>query len=191
MRKRLLRFLIFSLGGLGAFGCDNNAQSTGAASQGATVSVPDRQPANVAASSAQATATADVSAQPAAAATAPVSTGDPLIDKINAKKAKVASDMQATSPVVRRKLEKGASQSYQAALSGPPYCQTYLAAAADGVSNIDLVLESPSGVKEAADSIMGNVAVIAGHCPSSPGIYKLTVSMPEDEGEFAVQVFSK
>ena len=133
-------------------------------------------------------------AAPAAAATvpaAPVPTGDALVDKLNTQRYAVAPAMVATSALLKQSLEKGKSQAYQVQLPGPPYCQTFVAAAGDTVKDVTLVLESPAGAAEAQDAMQGSAAVIANHCPTVPGTYKLTVSMPSDAGEFAIQVFSK
>jgi hypothetical protein len=125
------------------------------------------------------------------AAAPPTATGDVLVDKLNTKKFEVSPDMQATSTLMKQVSAKGKSQSYQVQLAGPPYCQTYVVSAADTVKNIDLLLKDPTGAQAAVDGAEGNVAVIANHCPAMPGMYQLTVSMPGDEGEFAIQVFSK
>jgi hypothetical protein len=125
------------------------------------------------------------------AAVPPVTTGDVLVDKLNTKKFEVSPDMQATSTLLKQSLAKNKSQSYQVQLSGPPYCQTYVVSALDTVKNIDIVLKDPTGAQAAVDGIEGNVAVIANHCPAMPGMYQLNVSMPGEEGEFAIQVFSK
>ena len=114
-----------------------------------------------------------------------------MVDSLNAKKFEVSPAMQPTSELLKLTLAKGKSQTYSVQLAGPPYCQTFAAAAGATVKNVDLLLESPTGAKEAADEAEGNVAVIANHCPAMPGMYKLTVSMPDGEGEVAVQVFSK
>ncbi len=121
----------------------------------------------------------------------PTPTGDVLVDKLNSKKYEVAPQMVPTSALLKQALAKGKSQAYTVQLYGPPYCQTFVATAADTVKNIDLVLESPTGAREAVDNMDGSVAAIANHCPAMPGIYKLTVSMAGDGGDFAVQVFSK
>ncbi len=127
----------------------------------------------------------------AAPAAPPVATGDALLDKLNMKKFEVSPDMQATSTLLKQTLAKGKSQSYQVQLAGPPYCQTYIVSALDTVKNVDIVLKDPTGAQAAVDGTEGNVAMIANHCPAMPGMYLLTVSMAGDEGDFAVQVFSK
>jgi hypothetical protein len=76
-------------------------------------------------------------------------------------------------------------------LPGPPFCHTYIAAAGDKIKNVDLVVESPTGVKEAADPDEASIAAITNHCPQVAGAYKLTVAMPKGKGDFAIQVFSK
>ena len=130
-------------------------------------------------------------AAPAAPATPPTPTGDALTDKVNAKKFEVAPDTQPTSSLLKQVLKKDKPQVYQVQLAGPPYCQTFVAAAADGIADINLKLEDPAGTVVAKDDAAGNVAVIANQCPTVPGSYKLTVEIPGSEGEFAVQVFSK
>lgn len=127
----------------------------------------------------------------AASATPPTPTGDALTDKVNSKKFEVAPAFQATSALLKQVLKKKTPQIYQVQLAGPPYCQTFVAAAADGVADINLKLEDPAGAVAAKDNVAGNVAVIANYCPTVPGSYKLTVEIPGGEGEFAVQVFSK
>jgi hypothetical protein len=137
---------------------------------------------------------APVPGQPVAApapVAPPTPTGDALTDKLNAKKYEVAAAFTPTSALLKQALEKNKPQSYQVQLPGPPYCQTFIAVADDKVSNIDLSLESPTGTQEAADDQKESSAVIANHCPTVPGAYKLTVSIPKDSGEFAIQVFSK
>jgi hypothetical protein len=130
-------------------------------------------------------------AVPAAPAAPPTPTGDALTDKVNAKKFEVAPDMQPTSSIMKQVLKKDKPQQYQVQLAGPPYCQTFVAAAGDTVKDINLKLEDPAGTVAAQDGEAGNVAVIANHCPKVPGSYKLTVEIPGGEGDFAVQVFSK
>ncbi len=114
-----------------------------------------------------------------------------MTDRLNAKQFEVAADFSPTSALLKQELEKNKPQEYQVQLPGPPYCHTFIAVAGDGVKNIDLKLESPTGVQEAADDSNENVAVIAKHCPTVPGSYKLTTSIPKGSGEFAIQVFSK
>jgi hypothetical protein len=126
-----------------------------------------------------------------APATPPTPTGDALTDKLNTKKFEVSAEAQPTSTLLKQTLKKNKPQSYEVQLPGPPYCQTFVAAAGDNVKNIDIKLESPTGAQEASDATQENVAVIANHCPTVPGAYKLTVNMPKNDGEFAVQVFSK
>jgi hypothetical protein len=130
-------------------------------------------------------------AAPAAPATPPAPTGDPLTDKLNAKKFEVAPEMQPTSSLLKQVLKKNTPQSYQVQLAGPPYCQTFIAAAPDTVKDINLKLETPAGAIAAQDATAESIAVIANQCPAIPGVYKLTVEIPGGEGEFAVQVFSK
>jgi hypothetical protein len=123
--------------------------------------------------------------------TPPTPTGDALTDKLNAKKFELASAFIPTSALVKQNLEKNKSQAYQVQLPGPPYCHTYVAVTGDQVGNIDLAIDSPAGTTEAKDATEESVASILNHCPVMPGAYKLTVSMPQAGGEFAVQVFSK
>ena len=125
------------------------------------------------------------------AATPPTPTGDALIDKLNNKKFEIAPAATATSALLKQILKKNTPQSYQLQLPGPPYCQTIVAAAADTVADINVKLLSPTGAVEAQDATAESIASIAGHCPTIPGSYKLTVEIPNGEGEFAVQVFSK
>ena len=148
-------------------------------------------PAQAAPTAAAPTATASAAATTAAVPTAPVATGDALVDKLNAKRFEVSPAMQATSALLKQTLAKGKSQAYQVQLPGPPYCQTFVVAAGDTVKDVTLVLESPAGTAEAQDATLGGSAIIPNHCPTVPGTYKLTVAMPSDAGEFAIQVFSK
>ena len=179
------------------FGCDKIMGGGGdAPAQPAPVAATPAQPATAVPGQPAAAVPgqpAAVPAQPAAPAApvAPTPTGDALTDRLNAKRFEVAPEAKATSALIKQTLQKDKPQSYQVQLSGPPYCQTIVATAADGVKNIDIKLESPAGAQEAADSTEENIAVIANHCPQMPGAYKLTVEIPGGEGEFAVQVFSK
>ena len=103
----------------------------------------------------------------------------------------MAAAFTPTSALLKQELEKNKPQEYQVQLPGPPYCHTYVAVADDKVKNIDLKIESPTGAQEAADDNQESVAVIANHCPTMPGSYKLTAAIPKGSGEFAIQVFSK
>ena len=174
-------------------GCNNNQPATQQQEVGQVPAVPG-QPAAVPAVPGQPAAVpGQVTAAPAQAQAAvpPTATGDVLVDKLNTKKVEASPDTQPTSTLLKQSLAAGKSQAYQVPLAGPPYCQTFIATAADTVKNIDLRLASPTGAEEASDGEEGSVAVIANHCPAVPGMYTLTVSMPGGAGEYAVQVFSK
>ncbi len=122
---------------------------------------------------------------------APAPTGDALTDALNTKKVALAANFTATSALVKATLNKGKSQAYQVQLPGPPYCHTYIAVTDEKVKNIDLTIASPTNEIQASDSTEENTAAVQNHCPTMPGVYKLSVNMPASSGEFAVQVFSK
>ena len=107
--------------------------------------------------------TAAAPGQPAAPPTPPTPTGDALRDKLNAKKFEVAPELIATSALLKQELKKGEPQPYQVTLPGPPFCHTYVVAADDKVKNIDLTIESPAGVKEAADETVESTATVTNH----------------------------
>ena len=114
-----------------------------------------------------------------------------LTDRVVAEKFKIAPDWTATSAMLRQRLTKNKTQSYQVQLPGPPYCHTYVVAGDDSVLDLDLSVKSPTGTAEAQDNVAGNIVAVQNHCPSAQGSYRLDVKMANGTGEFAVQVFSK
>jgi len=134
---------------------------------------------------------AAVAPTPDAPAAVPQVTGDLLIDRLNAEKTKIAADWIATSSMVRQRLDKNKQQSYQVQLPGPPFCHTYLAVGDDEVKNLDLSIDSPTGIPEAKDSVDSNIAAVQNHCPNVAGAFQVNVAMAGGQGEFAIQVYSK
>ncbi len=135
-------------------------------------------------------------APPVATPPAPVvPTGDLLTDRMNEAKAANAVELTATSMLEKVELKKGKTQSYEVQLPGPPYCHSYLAVGDDNVKEIKIDIESPAGVKETTsekdDNAEDNLAIIANHCPTMAGLYKLNTKLVKGKGEIAVQVFSK
>ncbi len=121
----------------------------------------------------------------------PTPTGDKIVDRLNTKKFQVAADWIATSALLRQRLDQKKRQAYQVQLPGPPYCHTYVLAGEDGIKDLDVTVESPTGTTEAKDTSQENVVALQNHCPTTPGSYKLNVTMTKGNGEFAIQVYSK
>ncbi len=135
-------------------------------------------------------------APPVAPLPAPViPTGDLLTDRMNEAKAANAVDLTATSMLEKVELKRGKTQSYEIQLPGPPYCHSYLAVGDDNVKEIEIDIESPTGAKETKsereDDAEDNLAIVANHCPTIAGLYKLNAKLVKGKGEIAVQVFSK
>lgn len=128
---------------------------------------------------------------PATPPTPPPPTGDPLTDKLNAKKFELAADWTPTSAMLKQPIDEGKEMSFQVQLPGPPYCHTFIAVGPDDIKNLDMSIVSPMGATEGNDNTAESLAVVQNHCPQSPGPYKLTVKAAQGAGEFAVQVYSK
>ena len=114
---------------------------------------------------------------------------------MNEAKAANAVELTATSMLEKVELKKGKTQSYEIQLPGPPYCHSYLAVGDDNVKEIEIDIESPTGAKETKsereDDAEDNLAIVANHCPTIAGLYKLNAKLVKGKGEIAVQVFSK
>jgi hypothetical protein len=207
MRMNLITmFVTCAFVGLAAAACDKIpglGQGTPAPAQPAPAAVPQvpaipqaappaAPPAPIAPAAVPVPATPPVPVAPAVTPP-PAPTGDELVDLMNATQQKVAADRVATGGAAptRMELKKGKKQSYDVQLPGPPFCHTYVAVGGKGVENLDISIASPAGAVEGSDSTEDATPVIANHCPTTPGNYRLTITMTKGSGEFAVQVFSK
>jgi hypothetical protein len=127
----------------------------------------------------------------AAAPTPPTPTGDELTDALNKFKFEKAQDKKETSMLLTpQSITKGKEQAYEVMLPGTPYCHSFIAVGEEKIKNIDLKLESPEGAVVGKDATIENKALLD-YCATTPGTYKLTVAMPGEAGDFAIQVFSK
>jgi hypothetical protein len=108
-----------------------------------------------------------------------------------------AQGCKATSALERVPVTNGEKKGYEVVLPGPPFCHTYIAVAEDGITEFAVTVESPAATPEgtaAWPSVQGDtthMAVIAGHCPTAGGTYKVFFENRKGAGSFALQVFSK
>ncbi len=134
---------------------------------------------------------------PVPAPTPPMPTGDMLTDRLNTAQFNRAADWKATSAMERVPVTKGEKRGYEVVLPGPPFCHTYIAVAEDGIEEFAVTVESPMATPEASAAWpptpedTTHTAVIAGHCPTMPGTYKVFFENKKGTGTFALQVFSK
>ncbi|HUT79161.1 MAG TPA: hypothetical protein VM285_15795, partial [Polyangia bacterium] len=135
--------------------------------------------------------------EPAPAPTPPMPTGDMLTDRLNTVQFNRAVDWKATSAMERIPSSKGEKRGYEIVLPGPPFCHTYIAVAEDGIEEFAVTVESPMATPEGsaawppAPGDTTHSAVIADHCPTMPGTYKVFFENRKGAGSFALQVFSK
>jgi hypothetical protein len=135
--------------------------------------------------------------EPPPAPTPPMPTGDALTDRLNTAQFNRAQDWKATSGMERVPVAKGEKRGYEVVLPGPPFCHTYIAVAEDGIEEFGVTVESPAAVPEgnalwpSAPGDTTRTAIIAEHCPSMPGTYKVFFENRKGAGSFALQVFSK
>lgn len=72
------------------------------------------------------------------------------------------------------------------------HCYTFLGVAADGVSDLELILLDPAGTPLLRDTEEGTRAALGLReqvCPEEPGSYLLRVRAFEGEGDYAIRVY--
>lgn len=116
---------------------------------------------------------------------------DPLAQRVHEVAAEAARDMKAASPMYEGDLEHGGVRDYQAMLKSV-HCYRAVAAASEGVEDLDLRMLDPNNVPVSQDRGQDRTPVLGlSHpvCPKGPGMYRIQVKMFEGSGEYRMRLF--
>ncbi len=122
----------------------------------------------------------------------PVAAGDFIAQQMSARQHQFAEGMNPVMPLTRGTLATSGAQNYAVQIQ-PGHCYKIIGVGSPSVTDLDLRLYAPSGIKVDEDLRTDNFPVVGLDrplCPTTAGTYRLEVLMYAGSGDYGVGVFS-